>query len=189
MRLAVSDASPIRYLILIGEIDLLHRLYGSILIPSQVATELMHIGAPSVVQAWMADPPSWLSIHAVTIKFRENLSASLDPGEHDSILLALQSNTRLIVMDDRDGVHEARRQGLEVIGTLGILDYARLRGFLNLPAAIARLQTTTFRAAPSLIERLLSSDAARTEDLSAGGGASDPDADAPQAVAYGLAET
>jgi predicted nucleic acid-binding protein len=40
MAVVIPDTSPINYLVLIGEISLLPRLYGKILIPDAVLTEL-----------------------------------------------------------------------------------------------------------------------------------------------------
>jgi predicted nucleic acid-binding protein len=45
-------------------------------------------------------------------------------------------------MDDRQGVAVASAAGLRVIGTIGVLDRAALRGLIDLPAAVARLRET-----------------------------------------------
>lgn len=42
MRIIVSDTSPIRYLVLIGEVEILQKLYGRVLIPEAVRSELQH---------------------------------------------------------------------------------------------------------------------------------------------------
>jgi predicted nucleic acid-binding protein len=46
MTLVVADTSPINYLILIGEIEILHSLYESVVIPQEVISELHEGGAP-----------------------------------------------------------------------------------------------------------------------------------------------
>ena len=40
--IAVSDTSPICYLILIGEIDIIPKLYSQVLVPAAVMAELVH---------------------------------------------------------------------------------------------------------------------------------------------------
>lgn len=40
--IVVADTSPLNYLVLIGEADLLYRLYGRVLIPQAVLSELEH---------------------------------------------------------------------------------------------------------------------------------------------------
>ena len=61
---AVTDTSPVCYLVLIGEVELLQELFGSVLMPRAVLTELRHEDAPESVRAWAANLPSWISVHA-----------------------------------------------------------------------------------------------------------------------------
>ena len=44
--IAVSDTSPICYPILIGEIDILPKLYSQMLVPAAVIAEPVHSDAP-----------------------------------------------------------------------------------------------------------------------------------------------
>jgi predicted nucleic acid-binding protein len=53
----VADTSPINYLILIAQIDLLKHLYTRILIPPAVLTELKHPVAPKPVRDWADNAP------------------------------------------------------------------------------------------------------------------------------------
>ena len=68
----------------------------------------------------MADPPSWLRIISLAQLPALTLSADLDHGEYDAIRLALDCHADLVLMDEREGVGEARRLGLTVTGTIGI---------------------------------------------------------------------
>jgi predicted nucleic acid-binding protein len=61
----------------------------------------------------------------------------------------------MLVMDDRDGRREAARRNLRVIGTIGVLNEAAERGLIDLPTTIQRLQQTSFRASPNLLQSLL----------------------------------
>ena len=54
-------------------------------------------------------------------------------------------------MDDRAGRQEARRRGLEVTGTLGILRIAAERGLIDVPIALKNLRTTNFYLDDELI--------------------------------------
>jgi len=58
MKVVVADTSPLNYLILIGEVDLLARLFGEVLIPDIVARELADSEAPSAVVKWASQFPS-----------------------------------------------------------------------------------------------------------------------------------
>lgn len=48
-----------------------------------------------------------------------------------------------------------RARGLEVTGTLGLLDRAAGRGFVNLPTAFAALKATNFHTRQELLDALL----------------------------------
>lgn len=63
MLLVIADTSPIRYLIQIGHINLLHSLFQAVSIPTEVARELSDPSAPPAVQAWIRTPPIWLTVH------------------------------------------------------------------------------------------------------------------------------
>ena len=47
MRLVVADTSPIFYLLSIGHIDLLERLFGKVFVPDAVYQELCHPNGPT----------------------------------------------------------------------------------------------------------------------------------------------
>lgn len=94
---------------MIGEADLLPALYGKLLIPEMVASELSHPSTPEPVQRWIASRPSWLHISPPAAPSRVKI-ADLDQGERDAILLTLERKADLLLMDERDGVDEARRR-------------------------------------------------------------------------------
>lgn len=155
MPIVVSDASPLHYLIVIGEAHVLPALYGQVLVPAAVAAELQHARAPNAVRDWWTAPPAWVEIVAADAPSGETELSHLGAGERDAIALALQRGADLVLMDDREAVREARRAGLTVVGTLGVLDLSATRGLTNLRDAIERLQATNFRASPGLLRRLL----------------------------------
>jgi predicted nucleic acid-binding protein len=160
MLVVVSDASPIHYLALIGESELLPALYGSVLIPDSVAAELTHLRTPEVVKQWIGGRPAWLEVARPT-QPPSDVMAHLDRGERDALLLAIETKADLVLMDERDGVEEAARLGLRVTGTLGVLDQAATKELIDLPSALNRLRATNFRVSPVLLEGLLADHALR----------------------------
>ncbi|SPE26778.1 Pin domain nucleic acid-binding protein (fragment) [Candidatus Sulfopaludibacter sp. SbA6] len=102
MRLVVADTSPIRYLVQIGQIDLLPRLFEKIFLPAAVAEELRHPSAPPAVRAWMSQIPGWVEVSPVT-DIDDPVLQALDPGEGSAIALALSLKADLILIDDRKG--------------------------------------------------------------------------------------
>ena len=45
MTVVIADSSPLNYLTLIGSVDVLHQLYGAVLVPQQVISELIEPAA------------------------------------------------------------------------------------------------------------------------------------------------
>ncbi len=66
LQLVIADTGPVNYLILIGHIDLLPRLFSRVILPTAVEEELRDIGAPAAVRAWIGSPPAWLEIVSQT---------------------------------------------------------------------------------------------------------------------------
>ncbi len=60
----VADATPLHYLLLIGEAEVLPVLYGRVIIPPAVFHELAQKETPAVVQRWIAHPPELLQVRA-----------------------------------------------------------------------------------------------------------------------------
>jgi len=152
--IVVADASPINYLILIGEIELLPRLYGSVLIPQRVHVELLRPRAPLAVRTWASDLPAWCRVAQLGPTTSE-LIAELDPGERDAIQLAVDSGIETILMDDQNGRREAVRLNLRVTGTASILENAAAHGWINFREAFGRLLSTNFRLSSEVREDFL----------------------------------
>lgn len=152
--IVVSDTSPICYLLLIGQIQLLPQLYGQVLIPQIVQQELSDERSPIAVKNWIQTPPKWLIIQEVTVPVDKDLDI-INAGEKAAIILALQERANLIIIDEALGRKVARNKGLKVTGLLGILDRAAQQNLVDFSQAIATLEKTTFRASSKLIESLL----------------------------------
>jgi predicted nucleic acid-binding protein len=148
----VSDTSPINYLCLIGEIEVLPRLFEEILIPPAVWAELRHPRAPKAVATWLANLPAWAKIQAPAF-VQPNLG--IDPGEAEAISLALEMGLPAILIDEKTGREVAEERGLVALGTLNILNAADLRGFVDCMSAIERLRQTNFHITDAMVDALL----------------------------------
>jgi predicted nucleic acid-binding protein len=152
--IVVADTTPVNYLILIGEIDVLAKLYGRVVIPRAVHEELADSRAPEGVRTWIARPPSWLEILSPAADSDPAL-AGLDAGEREAIALAEQLSADQLIVDEILGRREAERRGLPVIGTIGVLREAAAEGLLDLRTAIDRLRQTSFHISPVILAGLL----------------------------------
>jgi len=156
MRVVVADATPLHYLILIGNVDVLPRIFERIHLPMEVRDELSCEAAPPRVRSWMRQPPQWLEVVAAPAAGPEDSSLlALDLGERAAIVLAESIRADLLLIDDRAGAILAQQRGLAVTGTLGGVGFGSQAGLLHLQDAFARLQKTNFRYPPSLLEMLL----------------------------------
>ena len=152
--IVVTDTTPLNYLILIDEIELLPLLFGTVLLPSAASEELRQEETPAKVRGWMTHPPAWLQVR--TVITRPNpLLMSLDPGEREAIQLALELGISTVLMDEAKGRQLAQAFHLEVRGTLGILERAAKLGKLDLHPALRKLQQTNFRISPSVLASFL----------------------------------
>ncbi|NEP16131.1 MAG: DUF3368 domain-containing protein [Leptolyngbya sp. SIO4C1] len=153
--IVVADTSPIHYLWLIDQIELLPTLYGQIMIPAAVQYELQASGAPDQLQLWIQTPPMWLTIETVKTEISPAL-AKLDFGEQAAITLAQEQQADFLIMDERLGRRAAIQAGLRTIGVIGILDAAASQKLIDIAAVVNRLQNTNFRISRALIKTLLS---------------------------------
>jgi len=158
--IVIADATPLNYLVLVEQADLLPRLFGRVLIPSAVFEELCEKGTPAPVRTWLANSPSWLQVQPLHAQPDPALDY-LDAGEREAIALAEELKADQLLLDEVDARMEAARRNLPFIGTLGILRRAAQLELIDLPLILARLQQTTFYVDPELIRSLLEENARR----------------------------
>jgi len=128
MPVVISDASPIHYLALIEETQILQALANAL--------------------------PTWVEVRAISSPIDDSLSM-LDRGEQEAITLALELQADALLIDENKGREAARLHGLRIIGTLRVLyDAAGLR-LCDLREAFDKLQRTNFRASAALYDHFL----------------------------------
>ncbi len=160
--IVIADSTPLNYLILIHQVDLLPQLFDRVLIPPAVFEELQHQETPDLVRRWIGVPPSWLQVQALR-SVPDPTLGYLDQGEREAIALAEELQADQLLLDDADARREAARRGLPFIGTLGVLREAARRDLLDLRAVLVQLQETSFFVVPALIESLLDEEARRKQ--------------------------
>jgi predicted nucleic acid-binding protein len=150
--IVVADSSPLHYLILIGEVHLLQRLYSEVVIPREVLAELTRAGAPSFVSDWLSSHPSWLRVEPASAESIATVTASLDPGERAAIALPETLRADLLLIDEAAGRREANRRQIRVTGIVGVLLAAAENGFVDVPSVLARLKSTSFYIDATFLE-------------------------------------
>lgn len=131
MSLVVSNTSPLTNLAAIGQFHLLRDLFGSMHIAEGVWDELNAGGQRWPGQDEVAGA-GWIQRHApANLPLITVLRQDLDRGESETIALALELNASLLILlDEREGRHQAARLGLKPMGVLGVLLTAKARGLV-----------------------------------------------------------
>ena len=143
----ISNSSPLIAKEGIGQQPLLDALFGHIVIPRAVVQE---VGLTD-------SPPPWIESRSLTTSIGPRiLAASLGTGESEAISLALETQARLIILDDRPARRLAQSLHLPVIGTVGVLVAAKRRGLLvSIRPQLDALMQHDFRISPRLYEQVL----------------------------------
>jgi len=139
---AVANSTILIALSTIGQLPLLkHRFPQGILIPEAVWYEVVEAGAgrPGATEVRAAD---WIQRRRVEDQdYVRLLSTELDVGEAEAIVLARQERVDVVLLDEKEARRVARRLGLRVLGTVGLLIWARRQGLISsLSAQLRALQ-------------------------------------------------
>jgi len=151
----VADAGPLIGLARTGKVELLRCLFGSVLIPPAVESELS-IGQPRPgSQALAAAMESgWLTVSPVA-QIPPHLSAVLDRGEAEAIVLAKRESVSLLI-DESRGRAAARYEGVSVFGTGAVLLRAKKKKLLcEVRAELEALRNAGYRISDSLCREIM----------------------------------
>lgn len=150
--IVVADSSPFIVLLNIGHVEVLPALYGQILIPPEVETELGRPNRPEPIRALIATPPAWLAVRTpISIEAIPDLHA----GEAAAIALARELQADRLIIDEMPGREAATRRGVPIIGTVGVLELAAEAGFLDLERAFEAVKQTDFWVSPKFLDERL----------------------------------
>lgn len=131
--IVVSDTSPLSSLAIVGQLSLLQQLYGKVIIPTAVASELANT-EPEDSRVTAVLSSTWIETQSVTnrtlVEMLQN-EGKLDLGESEAIALSVELNVDELLIDERLGRREAKRLGLPIIGVLGVLVVAKGRGLIS----------------------------------------------------------
>jgi predicted nucleic acid-binding protein len=158
--IVVADAGPLIGLARIDRLDLLHTLYGTVVIPTSVLSELRvssaRPGSRALTAALVEGAIEARSLAAGCENELARLSQALDAGEASAILLAEQLQARFLLIDERRGRQVARTRGLPVVGVPGVLLAARRTGRLDsVAAALRALSQQQYRLSDALVHEIL----------------------------------
>jgi len=143
---AICNTSPLIVLERIGSLPLLEALYGHVLITPEIEKEF---GQPL---------PGYVVVRAVKNSGCSRiLETILDPGEASAIALALETTEEsLLILDDLKARKIARKSGIRLTGTLGVLLAAKSRKILpSVAPFLERLKSQGFWISEELQSEVL----------------------------------
>ena len=156
--LVVADSSPLIVLVNIGQIDVLPKLFGEVVVPPEVLSELNQPNRPTGVRSLVASRPAWLLERTpATVEAIPSLHA----GELAAISLAQELKADLLLIDEVPGRKAAADRHIPFAGTIGVLELAAEKGLLDLQDAFASVKKTDFWISHDLLDNRLRQHAAR----------------------------
>ena len=141
----ICNTSPLQYLHQLGQLSLLPRLVGQIIVPAAVSRELAQ-GTLLGVDVPVLTGLSWVIERSSGDSSSASFASQLGAGEVAVLALALDSSDPLVILDDGLARHWAQRLGLPLRGTLGLLLDARRAGLVDeIRPLLDELQRLGFR--------------------------------------------
>jgi predicted nucleic acid-binding protein len=150
--LVIADSSPLIVLSNIGQIEVLPKLFGRVVIPPAVLQELTAPSRSDSLRALAASLPEWLDVQRPI-----NLVhiPKLHRGESEALSLAIELDADLILIDDRRAYREAVARHLNAIGTIRALELAAEQSLLDLKDTFERVKRTDFWISHNLLDARL----------------------------------
>ena len=144
-RVVISDTSCFIAFDRINQIEILHKVFNSVLT------------TPTVVQEFGKNLPPWVIVAEPTNQGKQiELERILDKGEASAIALALEIQHSVIIIDEKKDRNLAKSLNLEVIGSLKVLLIAKQKGFIeSIYPFIQDLEGKNFRFSKALVEQAL----------------------------------
>jgi predicted nucleic acid-binding protein len=131
----VADSGPFIHLAIVGQFLLLKHYFHPLLIIPQVYEEVVTQGKgrPGDPELRQAVKDGWVVVEPVAdLALGQRLAApSISETDAAVVACALEKGARLVLADDPDVRELAEREGLSVIGSVGILTQARLGGVVR----------------------------------------------------------
>lgn len=158
--IVVSDSTPLITLMKAMQLDVLHKLFGDILIPDAVFHEVTtNDNFPE--EAEIIRNSSFIrrvSVRDDRVVLLLQRVTGLDRGESEAIIYADDNHADLLLIDENAGRKVAQRVGLEIMGSVGVLVNACREGYLtpsDVEEAFRRMRAANRHISERLIQDAL----------------------------------
>ena len=138
MRRVVVNSTPIIALAKVEKLDVLKAMYGQIIIPEAVFSEVT--AKDDCVKDLLLKNNEWIKVKSI-VNFSEKamFKARLHDGEVEVMVLAKELKADVVIIDDYAARKTAEYIGLNLTGTIGILIKAKRKGLIDLVMPIVQV--------------------------------------------------
>lgn len=131
MRKVVVNTTPLIALSHVGQLDLLKKLYGEIIIPEAVYGELS-VKTESVCKKAVDNSLDWIRVGKIENQMAKDMyKTQLHDGKVEVMILAKEMTADVVIIDDANAKKYAKYLKLPVTGTLGVLLRAKQQGYID----------------------------------------------------------
>lgn len=131
MRKVVVNTTPLIALSHVGQLSILKKLYGEIIIPEAVYRELS-VKADSVCKKAVDSSLDWIRVDKIKNQMAKDMyKTQLHDGEVEVMILSKEIAADVVIIDDANAKKHAKYLELPVTGTLGVLIKARQEGYVD----------------------------------------------------------
>lgn len=135
----VSNSSPLIVLFNCGQLEVLQKLFGEVIIPEAVYQEVVH-NTKNREQSETIPRCNFIRVQPISMH-PVSFSHKLDRGEIEALILASTLNADFLLLDDKRAQKEAKLQGLTFIPTFAVLLKAAQKGIIaDFDAVLTELQ-------------------------------------------------
>ena len=156
MRKVVVNTTPLIALSHVGQLNILKKLYGEIIIPEAVYRELS-VKEESVCKKTVDSSLDWIRVDTIENQMAKTMyRTQLHDGEVEVMILAKEIAADVVIIDDANAKKHAKYLDLPVTGTLGVLIKAKQKGYIDeLKLVLQRMVENGIYISQSLIELCL----------------------------------
>lgn len=157
--IVISDTTPIISLMKSGQLGLLQKLFNVVYIPNAVYRELTEnvtyteeVRIIQKCQFFLVDEVK----NQKSVTILRNFTG-LDAGESEAIILADEKQSDVLLMDEHRGRQVAKKMGITITGTIGIMIQAFDEGLLTqeeVECCIKKLKENGIRISEKLYGKL-----------------------------------
>ena len=151
----IVNTSPLQYLHQAGQLDLLPKLFGQVIVPDSVLAELA-AGRQRGISLPQPEMLNWIKVQSAIRPINSLASWDLGAGELAVLALAMELPGSWVILDDKLARQAAIHLNLSLLGTAGILLRAKRAGYLpTIRPVLDRFNSSGFRLTPETMRSIL----------------------------------